>query len=317
MVIGSYSSGQEAPSLFHYEAAQRKAHAVLSEINPSYVLRHDGYYYVVTEHKDGLIVVLDPSFKVVSRVRSMGDDPCHLSIDSTGKYLVATNYSSGSTIVCELNNHIPSLVHSFITHEGCSNHPERQTSPHPHSTVFSEDNSALFLADLGTDWVHWYEFKPENIIWHKDKSLKLENSGPRTLSHGAPGSSLLYLSCELDNSVRVLSYQDGSLKQRSAYKVSTNELNFLSEVKYISGQVYLGLRGDDKVMVFHAKEDRLELNFSFRVGSWPRHFAATAEGTLFVACQKQNLVQKYQVSSEKILLLSEMEITTPSAVVIL
>jgi len=120
---------------------------------------------VVTEHKEGLIVVLDPNFKIISRVKSMGDDPCHLSIDNTGNYLVATNYTSGSTIICKLTNHVPSLVHSFITHEGSSNHPERQTSPHPHSTVFSECNTILFLADLGTDWIHYYNFSADSIAW--------------------------------------------------------------------------------------------------------------------------------------------------------
>lgn len=88
----------------------------------------------------------------------MGDDPCHLSIDNTGNYLVGTNYSSGSIIIAKLQNHKPSAIHSFITLEGSGGHPTRQTSPHPHSSVFSEDNSILFVADLGTDLVYYYEF---------------------------------------------------------------------------------------------------------------------------------------------------------------
>jgi len=40
VVIGSYSDGKEAPAVYHYKAAEKKAEAVLSEINPSYILRH-------------------------------------------------------------------------------------------------------------------------------------------------------------------------------------------------------------------------------------------------------------------------------------
>jgi 6-phosphogluconolactonase len=88
----------------------------------------------------------------------MGDDPCHIQSDPTGKYLVITNYSSGSFIVYELNNHIPIKVHSFIVHEGKGNNPDRQAGPHPHTTLFSTDGNILFVADLGTDWIYYYRF---------------------------------------------------------------------------------------------------------------------------------------------------------------
>jgi 6-phosphogluconolactonase (cycloisomerase 2 family) len=46
----------------------------------------------------------------------MGDDPCQITIDNSGNFIVVTNYSSASIIICKLENHIPSIVHSFITH---------------------------------------------------------------------------------------------------------------------------------------------------------------------------------------------------------
>ncbi len=47
-VIGSYSNGQFAPSVFYLKAAEQSAKSVASEINPSYILRNKGYYYMVT-----------------------------------------------------------------------------------------------------------------------------------------------------------------------------------------------------------------------------------------------------------------------------
>lgn len=95
----------------------------------------------------------------------MGDDPCQITLDNTQQFVVVTNYSSASVLICRLEGHIPVSVHSFITHEGSSMNPDRQASPHPHSSVFSEDNDVLFVADLGTDWVYYYAFTPAKVVW--------------------------------------------------------------------------------------------------------------------------------------------------------
>jgi 6-phosphogluconolactonase (cycloisomerase 2 family) len=65
----------------------------------------------------------------------------------------------------------------------------------------------LFIADLGTDILYYYDFSAEKISWNKEKSIKIGGAGPRTVTKGKHGSQLLYLSCELDNTVRVLSYK--------------------------------------------------------------------------------------------------------------
>jgi 6-phosphogluconolactonase len=158
----------------------------------------------------------------------MGDDPCHLSLDHTANFIVATNYTSGSAIVYKLVSHLPTQVHSFIVHEGHGPNPDRQASAHCHSSTFSEDNSALFMADLGTDILYYYDFSAEKVSWNKEKSIKIEGAGPRTVTRGKPGSKLLYLSCELDNTIRVLSYKDDALQQIIAYQVSANPTNYPS-----------------------------------------------------------------------------------------
>ena len=86
--------------------------------------------------------------------------------------------------------------------------------------------------------------------------------------------------------MRVLSYKSGSLEQLIAYKVSNNPENFLSEVRYLKGSVYVGLRGDDKVMVFKEKGEALEMHCSFKVGNFPRHLNVSEEGFVYVSCQK-------------------------------
>lgn len=238
-------------------------------------------------------------------------------MDNTGTFLVICNYSSGSVLICKLTDHKPTSVYSFITHEGSSVNPDRQSSPHPHSSVFSEDNDVLFVADLGTDIIYYYEFTPDKLIWHKEKSIRFEGTGPRTLCRGKPGSKVLYLSCELDNTIRVLSYQNNKLEQIIAYKVSQTQLNYPSHVCYLNNRIYLGLRGENKVMIFDEKEEgKLQQFCTFKVGEWPRHLSVTPSGYLYVACQKGNLVEKYKISEEKIVLHSQLSMTTPSCVIV-
>ena len=70
-------------------------------------------------------------------------------------------------------------------------------------------------------------------------------------------------------------------------------------------------------MIFDVKEDKLDQNCSFKVESWPRYFTATEDGYIYVACQRANLVEKYYVTPEKITLLSQLAMMTPSCVVVL
>lgn len=261
-------------------------------------------------------MTLNEKFEVVSRIQTLGDDPCQASVDKSGQFIAITNYSSASILIVKLADHIPTTVHSFIQHEGSSTNPDRQASPHPHSSTFSENNDIFFVSDLGTDIIYWYDFTPEKVVWAKDKSLKMVGAGPRTICKGRPGSNLLYLSCELDNTLRVLSYKDG-LNLTVAYKVSQNPGNYPAEVRYLQDKVYLSNRGDNKVMIFDEKEEKLEQNCSFKVGDWPRYFTITPSGYMYVACQNGNLVEKYHITAEKITLLSQLALTTPSCIVVL
>jgi 6-phosphogluconolactonase len=268
VVIGGYS-----PSVYVVKAGEQTASPVLQQTNPSYIVKHQKLYYIANEQANGSITVTDENFKVLTVVPTMGDDPCQLTFDHKYNYIVAANYTSGSAIVYKLVNHLPTQVHAFIVHEGHGPNPDRQASPHCHSSAFSEDNGIMLIADLGTDIVYYYDFSSDKVSWNKDKSLKIEGAGPRTLANGRKGSQLIYLSCELDNTVRVLSYSQNGLNQIIAYKISQNPTNYPAEVHYFRNQVFLALRGDDKIMIFDEKEDKLEVNCSFKVKEFPRHFS--------------------------------------------
>jgi 6-phosphogluconolactonase len=52
---------------------------------------------------------------------------------------------------------------NFLVHDGPSGVvPDRQEKPHPHCSIANYDNKAVFVSDLGTDYVYWYDFDAEN-----------------------------------------------------------------------------------------------------------------------------------------------------------
>jgi 6-phosphogluconolactonase len=61
----------------------------------------------------------------------------------------------------KLKNNIPEEIASFVMHEGLSTNRLRQSSSHPHCSIFSNDNKILFISDLGTDTIYWYNINYE------------------------------------------------------------------------------------------------------------------------------------------------------------
>ncbi len=77
----------------------------------------------------------------LNRQSSKGPGPCHLSVDATGRVVVAANYSGGSVVALPVQDggRLGEAT-AFIQHEGSSVH-SRQKEPHAHSII---NSSATF-----------------------------------------------------------------------------------------------------------------------------------------------------------------------------
>lgn len=69
-------------------------------------------------------------------------------------------------------------------------------------------------------------------------------------------------------------------------------------------------------MVFTDEKDKLTQKLAFRVGKWPRHFAITDYGVMYIACQKEDKVYRYLFKEDKILQIGELIISNPTVVAI-
>jgi 6-phosphogluconolactonase len=152
----------------------------------------------------------------LSMAPTLGDHPCYVETDKTGKWVFAGNYTSGSISVMQTDgngNLTPSV--SLISHQGSGPDSIRQKSPHVHCTYISPDNKYLFVPDLGIDKVMIYQFDATTgrlTRGIKSYAPSVPGSGPRHfILH--PNQQIGYLIEELSGTVVTFKYKKGKLKR--------------------------------------------------------------------------------------------------------
>src|SRR6267378_4252112 len=89
----------------------------------------------------------------LNQIPSFGEDPCYLSFDKTGKYVLVANYSSGTIAVFPILADGRLGEHTAMVKDAGATGPnkERQEAPHAHWIETSPDNRFALVADLGLD----------------------------------------------------------------------------------------------------------------------------------------------------------------------
>lgn len=88
---------------------------------------------------------------------SGGANPCHVSVDATGRAVFVANYTSGSVKSLRVNaDGSLSEDGSLMSHTGRSLNPSRQSGPHAHDLVADPSNRFALACDLGADRVMIY-----------------------------------------------------------------------------------------------------------------------------------------------------------------
>lgn len=227
LLAGTYTSGKsKGISVYRFNPQNGQATLVDSAItvNPSYlaVSPNQQYVYAVNElgnSKGGGTVTAfrfnasTGHLKRLNEQSSMGEDPCYITVDKTGRWVIVGNYSSGTLAVLPVtaNGELRKAT-DVVQHKGSSIHP-RQEGPHVHSTVLSPNNKFLYVADLGIDKLMIYSFdESKGQLSPKDTTLKLAaGSGPRHFVFH-PNGRWAYLVQELKGTVTMFRYQNGHLQ---------------------------------------------------------------------------------------------------------
>src|SRR5229473_2072645 len=169
--IGTYTlEGSESKGIYAYcfDSATGRLEPiglVAETVNPSFLAAHPNhrFLYAVNEvsnyegQKSGAISAFSidhatGKLTLLNQVASRGGDPCYISLDKTGKHVLAANYTGGSVVVFPvLEDGRLGEASAFVQHSGHGTNPQRQEGPHAHSIDLSPDNRFAIVDDLGLD----------------------------------------------------------------------------------------------------------------------------------------------------------------------
>lgn len=242
--VGTYT-GPESKGIyaFRFDPSSGKSTAVElmgESTNPSFVAidASHRFLYAVNEvgdykgEKSGGVSAFSIDRKTgkltfLNEVSSHGADPCHLSLDKTGKYLLVANYTGGTVAVFPvLPDGRLGEASSVIQHSGHGPNAERQEGPHAHEIQTTADNRYAIAADLGLDELKVYRFDAaKGLLTANDPPAgKGEpGAGPRHFTFGRSGK-FVYTLNEMGGSVT-----------RFAYDANNGTLNRLETVTAEAG----------------------------------------------------------------------------------
>ncbi|RMG38618.1 MAG: lactonase family protein [Planctomycetota bacterium] len=292
--------------------------------NPSFLALHPKgpFLYAVNEVGEyrgrpggavtGFRIRDDGTLAELNHASTQGGAPCHLVVDSAGRFVLVANYSGGSVCVLPISadGRVGEAV-SLVQHEGSSVDPARQRGPHAHSINLDATNRFAIAADLGLDKLLVYRFDratgrllPNDPPWVSVRP----GSGPRHFTFH-PNGRWAYVINELASTITALTFDAKTGRLKPFQTVSTVPADFdgantTAEVRVHPGGrwLYGSNRGHDSIAVFAIDQDsgRLKLiQHHPSGGKTPRNFAPDPSGRwLLVANQNSDNVVVLRVDAD-------------------
>jgi 6-phosphogluconolactonase len=243
---------------------------------------------------------------------SGGTSPCYVTVDGTGRNVLAANYSSGSLCVLPvMEDGTLGDATEIVQHEGSSVNPKRQEGPHAHSIVVDPSNRYVYAADLGIDKIMIYKFDsdkgkltPNDQPWVSTQP----GAGPRHFTFH-PNEKFAYVINELDSTIVAFSYDGESGRLKPIQTVSTlpegyEGINYPADIHVSpSGRFLYGSnRGHDSIVIYRIDEEtgRLSLiGHESTRGQFPRNFAIDPTGDFLLAAnQNSNNIVGFRIDQE-------------------
>lgn len=318
--IGTYTGeGSDSKGIYAYrfnsDTQQLTAIGLAAEtINPSFLAVHPNqrFLYAVNEvsnyqgQKSGAVsaFAIDGAtgkLTLLNQVSSRGGDPCYITVDRTGKYVLVANYGTGSIAAFPIHEDGGlGEAASFVQHTGQGTNPQRQAGPHAHSIDMSPDNRFAIVDDLGLDETFVYPFASSSgSLAASDAQIAkaAPGAGPRHFAFH-PNGKFGYVINEMGSTVSAYSFDAASgmlkpLQTVSSIPKTFTKLNESAEIQVPpSGKfLYASNRGDDSIAVFAIDPTSGMLTLIEYVptkGASPRSFEIAPGGSLLFAANEKS-----------------------------
>jgi len=327
--VGTYTEPQSHSKgiyAYRYDTSSGKLNSLglaAETVNPSFLAVHPNrrFLYAVNEVADYLgkssgaisafsIDAATGKLKLLNQVSSLGADPCYISVDKTGRFVLVANYTGGSVAAFPvLADGRLGEASAFVQHAGHGTNRERQEGPHAHSIDLSPDNRFAFVDDLGLDELLVYRFDAEKgtLTPNDPPFVRLDaGAGPRHFAL-RPDGKFAYVISEMQSSVTAFSYDTGAFRRLQTLSTLPKDFtahNDDAEIEvHPSGKfLYASNRGHDSIAVFTIDQAKGTLTLVEHVptgGKEPRHFEMDPAGKrLLVENQKSDDIVVFRIDEK-------------------
>ena len=300
-------------------------HSTQGITNPSFLALHPNgnFLYAVNEtaqfegHPGGGVSAfsINPQTGVLNSLNqqlSQGADPCHISVEATGKFVLVANYSGGSLSLLPIDT--DGRLHpagQVIQHTGAGIDPQRQEGPHVHSVNLDPNNRFLIVADLGLDKLAMYhlDLAGSRLLPLPELDVNVQaGAGPRHLDFH-PSGRFVYLINELNSTLTAFAYDP---EQGRLYEIQTvptlpqdfQGTNWPADVHVApSGKFLYGSnRLHDSLVIFAVDQATGRLNYVGHEptgGLYPRNFVIDPSGKFLLAAnQNSGTIVTFRVNEQ-------------------
>ncbi len=312
--VGTYTTKTASKGIyaFRYDANSGKltpVGAAAETQDPSWVAVHPSgkFLYAVNEAGKNSMVsafAIDSSrgkLTLLNQLPALGEDPCYLSFDRTGKYVLIANYTSGNVVVFPIgaDGKLGAATANIRDEGKLGPNKERQEGPHAHWIETSAGNRYAYVSDLGLDKVLIYRFdsasgrltNPELKQQDAFSATLPPGAGPRHVAFSHKGD-FMYVLGEVQSTVTVFA-NDAREKYRAIQTIAALPKGFSGRndaaeiaVHPNARFLYTSNRGHESIALFHIDPGTGKLttagDFSVE-GKEPRHFAIDPSGNYLLA----------------------------------
>jgi 6-phosphogluconolactonase len=314
MLIGGYTGDKGAGTGIAVVEGDRVISTVPAE-SPSWIARHPSLpvLYAVAEIDNGRVHAWSladgvPAVELGSS-ETGGSEPAHLSVDSSGRFLITANYSGGNISVHRLNEDGSIGPRTdLVQHSRHGDHP-RQEQAHPHMVRTVEDG--VLIIDLGGDAIYRYRLREDGTLDLEGIISAPARSGPR---HVLQVDGRYLITAEL--SAEVLVYDADGQLTGAVPASSASGHNQPSELASNGRYLYVANRGPNTVTVFALDGELPRYITEVPVGDWPRHIRLDGD-VLYVANERSHQVMVLRIDPATGIPAFERSIAVPSPTVVL
>lgn len=328
--VGTYTQPNRSVGIYRYRldpatGALSSAGPPAEARNPSYLAIHPNrkFLYAVNEigdfrgERSGAVsaFAIDPqdgSLTLLNQQPTRGPGPAYVSVDQTGRVVLAANYGGGSVVAIPIQEDgrlgKPS---DFVQHEGSSIDPKRQEGPHAHCIIPDPLNRYALSADLGIDKILIYGLDPKGGSLAVDPDAYAEvtpGAGPRHLDFHTSGQ-YAYVINELNSTITAFDYDGKVGRLKAKQTVSTlpegfQGRNACADIHvHPSGRFLYGSnRGHDSIVIFAVDEKTGGISLvghQSTQGQTPRNFAIDPTGRfLLVANQNSDSIVSFRIDPQ-------------------